>query len=131
MHSRIWGIKAIYMTPINRSGGVKECNYTPSTDGNFDPISFDIDKSLGEPDEYSKMVNAMGKDILLIRNLVPLHTGMGPDFLLALLGHEKYENLYMMAEIPEGDWGLLPDIPTSASDWPVPSHRWGRTRRRS
>src|SRR5262249_9198354 len=97
------------MAPINRSGGFKEHAYTPSTDGNFDPISLEIDPTFGNLSDYRRLVQAaQERASLIIANLVALHTSQGPDFLLALLGHAKYRNLYMMVEIPKEDWNLLP-----------------------
>ena len=221
------GIKGIYMTPINRAGGVKRGHkeYTPSTDGNFDPISIEIDQDLGNSIEYKRIVDLLkqqqrpyerfdlrlmsplndesgipieGKNLIIvaavnnvlhvrifdgdgkvvvdtdekkrlteqarqiedlrkqldglwppheltrsdegrvitavtsiveekhppiIRNLVPLHTGQGPDFFLALFGEPEYRNIYMMVEIPEEDWvDYLPPLDESwGSNDPVPT----------
>ena len=43
-------------------------------------------------------------------DLVPLHTGTGPDFWLALRGYKDYPGLYTMVEIAREDWGLLPAV---------------------
>src|SRR4029453_5203499 len=43
-------------------------------------------------------------------DLVPLHTGLGPDFHLALRRHGDYPGLYTMVEIPKADWHLLPAV---------------------
>lgn len=103
------GIQAIYTTPLNHSGGIRGQEHTPSTDGNFDPIAFDIDPVLGTNEEYCALINAAcDRQISVIGNLVPLHTGQGPDFLLALLGEPEYRTIYMLAEIAENDWDMLP-----------------------
>lgn len=117
------GIRAIYTTPINRSGGVCGQQYTPSTDGNFDPISLDIDPALGTNEAYRELIQAaQSKGISIIGNLVPLHTGQGPDFLLALFGEPAYRTIYMLAEIPEADWGMLPpEVGDAGGDAVVPS----------
>ena len=117
------GIKGIYMTPINRAGGVRgRQEYTQSTDGHFDPISIEIDPDLGSSEEYKRIVD-LAKETPIIRNLVPLHTGQGPDFLLALFGHAEYRNIYMMVEIFRQDWdAYLPALEVgSGSNDPVPT----------
>ncbi len=131
------GIKGIYLTPINLAGGVEgPRNYTPSTDGNFDPISIEIDPALGTSLEYKRIVDLLKEQQRLdntgddekqktpiIRNLVPLHTGQGPDFLLALFGEPEYQNIYMMVEIRPEDWGdCLPSVDEfSGPNDPVPT----------
>lgn len=116
------GIHAIYTTPLNRSGGVRGREYTPSTDGNFDPISTDVDPALGTNDEYRALIQAAkARGICIIGNLVPLHTGQGPDFQLALFGEPAYRTIYMLAEIPKEDWNLLPpEVGDSRADAVVP-----------
>src|ERR1700733_8852398 len=50
---RLWrcfqaiGIQGIHTGPMKRSGGVQDLAYTPSVDGNFDRISFEIDPAFG------------------------------------------------------------------------------------
>lgn len=123
------GIKGIYLSPINRSGGVKEhLKYSPSTDGNFDPISLEIDPELGTEKEYEQFIDlAIEQDTPIIRNLIPLHTGQGPDFLLALLGVEEYRNIYMTVEIKPEHWEeclpALEDVSMSGADDPIPTAR--------
>src|SRR5262249_23096032 len=43
-------------------------------------------------------------------DLVPLHTGLGADFRLAVLGYKDYPGLYTMVEVGKDDWGLLPKV---------------------
>lgn len=140
-----WGIEGIYITPINKSGGIND-NGDPdceSTDGNFDPVSLEIDERLvstehkdllegGDIDEnqrfdsndYTKLAKATqtkkeGKELCLIGNLIPLHTGKGLDFRLALHGLEEYRTLYMMVAIlDKKDWEderLLPKAEVSGA----------------
>ena len=42
--------------------------------------------------------------------LPPAHTGMGPDFFLALRSVRDYPGLYAMAEVPGELWPLLPEV---------------------
>lgn len=123
------GIQAVFTTPLTRSGGVAGYAYTPSTDGRFDPISLEIDPALGTDQEYRALNHAANEQGMgIIGNLVPLHTGQGPDFLLALLGEPAYRALYMLSEIAEQDWQLLPPVddgtPTDAE--PVPTRPLNR-----
>src|SRR5205814_10701524 len=52
-------------------------------------------------------------------DMVPLHTGTGPDFRLAQLAYKNYPGLYTMVEIPEQDWGLLPEVKGQWASTPV------------
>jgi maltose alpha-D-glucosyltransferase/alpha-amylase len=106
------GIELLHTGPLNRAGGVRGKEYTPTLDGWFDPISLELDPALGSEVTYARMVavaaehgGAIGGD------LVPLHTGTGPDFQLALRAYKDYPGLYTMVEIAPEDWGLLPDVP--------------------
>jgi maltose alpha-D-glucosyltransferase/alpha-amylase len=108
---RTLGIDLLHTGPIQRAGGVQGTNLTPTTDGWFDPISLDLDPALGTEDEYQKLITvAAGHGGALAGDLVPLHTGLGPDFHLALRRHGEYPGLYTMVEIPKEDWHLLPEV---------------------
>src|SRR6185436_15889939 len=87
---RLWsafqtiGIQAIHTGPMKRSGGISGTAYTPSVDGNFDRISFDIDPAFGTEDQYKAMVKvARSHGAVVIGDVIPGHTGEGADFLLA------------------------------------------------
>ena len=43
-------------------------------------------------------------------DVIPGHTGKGPDFRLAELNYQAYPNLYSMIEIAPEDWNLLPQV---------------------
>jgi hypothetical protein len=43
-------------------------------------------------------------------DLVPLHTGKGADFLLALRAYKDYPGMYTMVEIDKKDWHQLPAV---------------------
>jgi hypothetical protein len=79
------GIKLLHTGPVKRSGGIVRKEYTPTVDGWFDRISLEIDLVLGTEADYRRMVAAARKaGGLIAGDLVPLHTGKGADFLLAL-----------------------------------------------
>jgi trehalose synthase len=104
------GINLLHTGPVQRAGGVRGKEYTPTTDGWFDRVSLELDPALGTEEEYAKLVAVAEEHKgALAGDLIPLHTGLGPDFHLALRGYKDYPGLYTMVEIPKEDWGLLPD----------------------
>jgi trehalose synthase len=105
------GIDLLHTGPVKRSGGIVRKTYTPTIDGWFDRISLEIDPALGTEEDYRRMVAAAEKaGGLIAGDLVPLHTGMGADYLLALRGQGEYPGMYVMVEIHQKDWGLLPPV---------------------
>ena len=81
-------------------------------DGNFDRISFDTDPAFGTQEEFiaiSRM--AAAHNAVVIDDVIPSHTGKGPDFRLAEMRHSDYPGLYHMVEIAEDDWEHLPEVP--------------------
>src|SRR3569833_1901097 len=115
---RLWsafqaiGVQAIHTGPMKRSGGISGTTYTPSVDGNFDRISFDIDPTFGTEDQYKEMVqSAKSHGALVIGDVIPGHTGKGADFLLAERAVGDYPGIYHMVRIDPSDWALLPPVP--------------------
>jgi trehalose synthase len=115
---RLWralqaiGIQGIHTGPMKRSGGVSGLGYTPSIDGNFDRISFDIDSDFGTEAQYRSLVAAArAHGAIVIGDVIPGHTGKGPDFRLAERAYRDYPGLYHMVRIEAADWGLLPAVP--------------------
>lgn len=111
MFGRI-GITGMHTGPMKRSGGLEGREYTPTIDGMFDRIGFEIDPAFGTDDEYIAMTRTASKaGAIVIGDVIPGHTGCGPDFQLALRGHPDFLGLYHMVEIEAKDWGLLPEVP--------------------
>ncbi|MBS0417929.1 MAG: maltose alpha-D-glucosyltransferase [Proteobacteria bacterium] len=115
---RLWsafktiGIQAIHTGPMKRSGGISGNDYTPSVDGNFDRISFDIDPAFGTVDQYQGLVQrARSHGAVVIGDVIPGHTGKGADFLLAQRAFGDFPGLYHMVRIEPADWSLLPPVP--------------------
>jgi trehalose synthase len=115
---RLWrafqaiGIQGIHTGPMKRSGGVRDLAYTPSIDGNFDRISFEIDPAFGTEAQYKDLVAAArAHGAIVIGDVIPGHTGKGPDFRLAERAYADYPGLYHMVRIEPADWGLLPPVP--------------------
>jgi trehalose synthase len=105
------GIDLLHTGPLNRAGGVRGSDYTPTLDGWFDRISLDLDPALGTEAEYARMVKVAGeRKGSIAGDLVPLHTGLGADFHLALRRYKDYAGMYTMVEIAKEDWGLLPAV---------------------
>jgi trehalose synthase len=105
------GIELLHTGPLNRSGGVEGRVYGPTTDGWFDPIALQIDPQFGTAAEYRQMVKVAGEHRGLIAgDLVPLHTGTGPDFRLATRAYKDYPGMYVMVEIGKDDWSILPKV---------------------
>src|SRR5882762_2970714 len=84
---RLWrvfeaiGIQAVHTGPMKRAGGVRGSAYTPSVDGGFDRIGFEIDPDFGTEAEYQAMVaTARAHGALVVGDIIPGHTGKGPDF---------------------------------------------------
>lgn len=106
------GIDAIHTGPMKRAGSVRNGVYGPSIDGYFDRIELAIAPAFGDLDAYHAMVRNAGKvGVTIIGDLVPGHTGKGPDFRLAERDVPGFPGIYTMVEIAEEDWPLLPDVP--------------------
>jgi trehalose synthase len=106
------GIEAVHTGPVKRAGSVRDMSYRPTIDGHFDRIELDVDPAFGTAAQYQATVEAArGHGITIIGDIIPGHTGLGPDFRLAELGVPGYASLYAMSEIRREDWGLLPAVP--------------------
>lgn len=105
------GVQGVHMGPMKVSGGIRDRKHTPTVDGNFDRISFDIDPIYGTQDEFMTMCRvAAAHNSIVIDDVIPSHTGKGADFRLAELAFEDYPGLYHMVAIRADDWALLPDV---------------------
>ena len=105
------GIQLLHTNPTERAGGINDRQFTPTIDGWFDRISLDTAPELGTEDDFKQLVNnAEQQGATIAGDLVPLHTGLGPDFRLAELGYKDYPGMYDMVEIQQQDWGLLPQV---------------------
>ncbi|MBB5633421.1 trehalose synthase [Cryobacterium mesophilum] len=106
------GISAVHTGPVKLAGGLTGWNQTASVDGHFDRISTQIDPAFGSEDEFRALCDvAEQHGGSVIDDIVPGHTGKGADFRLAEMAYKDFPGIYHMVEIPEEDWGLLPDVP--------------------
>lgn len=115
---RLWlglsemGVQGIHTGPLKRSGGLSGRVQTPSIDGNFDRISFEIDPKYGSEEQLIHLSRvAAAHNAVTIDDCIPSHTGKGADFRLAEMAYGDYPGIYHMVEIKEDDWGLLPEVP--------------------
>jgi trehalose synthase len=106
------GINAVHTGPLKRAGGIFGWELTPSVDGHFDRISTQIDEVFGSELEFRRLCEvAAAHGGIVIDDIVPGHTGKGPDFRLAEMNVGDYPGIYHMVEIPREDWHLLPTVP--------------------
>ena len=105
------GIKMLRTNPVQRSGGLVGREFTPTIDGFFDRIGYIVAPELGTDEEFAQLVaNAEQNEAVVGSDLVPLHSGLGPDFWLATRAYKDYPGLFSMVEIPQEQWGLLPQV---------------------
>jgi trehalose synthase len=105
------GINGVHTGPLKRAGGVFGQELTPSVDGHFDRISTQIDEVYGTEVEFRRLCEvATAHGGIVIDDIVPGHTGKGPDFRLAEMKVGDYPGIYHMVEIPPEDWQLLPEV---------------------
>ena len=105
------GITAVHTGPVKKAGGIDGWDTTPSVDGHFDRISTQFDEAFGTEDEFRAVCDvATEHSGTVIDDIVPGHTGKGPDFRLAEMKVGDYPGIYHMVEIPESDWHLLPRV---------------------
>lgn len=106
------GIRAVHTGPVKQAGGIAGWDTTPSVDGHFDRMSTAIDHAFGTDDEFRRMCEvAADHGGTIIDDIVPGHTGKGPDFRLAEMNVDDYPGIYHMVQIAPEDWHLLPTVP--------------------
>ena len=106
------GIKGLHTGPMKRAGGMTGWRATPSVDGHFDRISTRIDPLFGSEADFRHLCDvATENDGIIIDDIVPGHTGKGPDFRLAEMNYGEYPGIYHMVAIEKQDWHLLPNVP--------------------
>ncbi|MEV6588732.1 maltose alpha-D-glucosyltransferase [Streptomyces acidicola] len=105
------GIRAVHTGPVKYAGGVSGWEATPSVDGHFDRISTAIDQAFGTEDEFRRTCEVAAEHGgTVIDDIVPGHTGKGPDFRLAEMNVDDYPGIYHMVQIAPEDWYLLPPV---------------------
>ena len=121
------GIDAVHSGPVKRAGGVTGWDSTPTVDGHFDRISTHIDPMFGTEDDFRLMCEvAAVHGGTVIDDIVPGHTGKGPDFRLAEMKVGDYPGIYHMVEIAPEDWHLLPQVPPHRDSMNIDAETEGR-----
>lgn len=106
------GIQALHTGPMKQAGGLRGREFTPTVDGHFDRIGLAIDPVFGTQEEFIAMAQtAQAHGAVIVDDIIPGHTGKGPDFRLAERRYQDYPGLYHMVEIEPADWALLPPVP--------------------
>ncbi|NGX33916.1 MAG: hypothetical protein K1060chlam1_00259 [Candidatus Anoxychlamydiales bacterium] len=107
------GIEGIHTGPMKEAGGIITGKHTPSVDGGYDRMSLKIDQNFGTQAQYLQMAKTIHSyKAAIVGDLVPGHTGLGYDFVLALMNYKDYPGLYTMVEIDKKDWSILPNVGT-------------------
>jgi trehalose synthase len=115
------GIDAIHTGPMKRAGSVVDRSYRPTIDGYFDRIESAIDPAFGDVVAYRSMVRgARANGIAIIGDLIPGHTGKGPDFRLAERNVSGFPGVFSMVAIDPEDWSLLPSVPAGKDSVNLP-----------
>jgi trehalose synthase len=126
----VMGINAVHTGPLKRAGGLFGREATPSVDGHFDRISTQIDEVFGTEVEFRRLCEvAAVHGGIVIDDIVPGHTGKGPDFRLAEMKVGDYPGIYHMVEIPPEDWHLLPQVSAGKDSVNLDNEAEGRLQR--
>ncbi len=105
------GFEGLHTGPMKKAGGIVTGKKTPSVDGGYDRISLDIDPDFGTKQQYLEMAKTIhASKAVIIGDLVPGHTGLGADFVLALMNYKDYSGIYHIVEIDQKDWSKLPEV---------------------
>ncbi len=105
------GIQGVHTNPMKLAGGIVTGKLTPSVDGGYDRISINIDPEFGTQEQYIEMTKVIHSyKAVVIGDLIPGHTGLGSDFVLACMNYKGYPGIYTMVEIDKNDWSLLPQV---------------------
>jgi len=106
------GIQGLHTGPMKQAGGVTGQTFTPTIDGYFDRIGLELDPTFGTVAEFVAMSQtAAAHGAITIDDIIPGHTGKGPDFRLAERAYGDYPGIYHMVSIDPVDWKLLPAVP--------------------
>jgi trehalose synthase len=113
------GVRGVHTGPVKQAGGVHVASRepTPSIDGQFDRIGIDVDPAFGTLGDLIGLQRAWtSAGGVLVDDVIPAHTGKGPDFRLAERAVGDFPGLYHMVEIPPSEWHLLPDVHSDADE---------------
>ena len=102
------GVRGLWLAPTADSGAAWDAEGSFAEQGR-DAVSFAFAPSVGTDQAYAALEStADAAHVLLGGDVLPAATGLGPDFFLAVRGVRDYPGLYMMVEVPQEAWPLLP-----------------------
>lgn len=109
-------IRGLYIAPIFSAGSSWSGTYY-TMDNYDDPVSFKFSDAAGTDSDYFALLQIANKNSAIIgTSIVPMATGIGPDFFLAARNMRNYPGIYCMAEVPQELWENLPE---AKSEWDV------------
>ncbi|MBO4317107.1 MAG: hypothetical protein J5855_02335 [Mailhella sp.] len=97
------GVRGIYVSPA--SEGAFGWKSRQTEDG---IVGFALSDEVGTVQQYAEWQK---RGFHMAGDILPAAVGTGPDFLLALRAVREYCGLFMMAEVPQALWNLLPAVP--------------------
>ena len=104
------GIQGVYFSGMADTGD-EWAGRSPGNGLGEDATSLSFGRVTGKDEEYEALLADFSEAKLLPGGTMPpAHTGMGPDFFLAVRSVRDYPGLYAMAEIPQRLWPLLPEL---------------------
>lgn len=114
------GIGGLYVAPTGASGSLRDTQEHLDFVGSGDIIQYTFAGNVGTEDDYAQMLrHASEQKILLGGDILPLASGIGPDFFLSAHNVRDYPGLYCMLEAPRALWPHLPPSPPAGDDWRV------------
>lgn len=108
------GARGLYIAPSGGAGAIWAYDRSATLTGD-DTIQHGFSEAAGSDDEYLRLRRLTDNNRMLLgTDIIPVATGMGPDFFLAARNVREYPGAYCLVEIPRDLW---PYMPASASEW--------------
>lgn len=107
---RALGIHGLFLSGCSDTGD-EWAGASPISSLGEDGTSLSFGRTTGKKEEHARLLETLSRaNVLAGGTLLPAHTGMGPDFFLALRAVRDYPGLYAMTEVPQECWPLLPSL---------------------
>ncbi|WP_077071700.1 hypothetical protein [Mailhella massiliensis] len=104
------GIRGLYLSGMADTGDEWK-GRSPACGLGEDATGLSLGRTAGGNEEYDALLASLaGAELLAGGTMPPAHTGMGPDFFLALRAVRDYPGLYAMLEVPGELQHVLPDL---------------------
>ena len=109
------GIHGMYINPALVSGEIWNNPGEEFAGDGADAVGFAFADIAGSEQDYAVLLDTANKNGGIIGiNIIPMATGLGPDFILAGRNMRQYPGLYALVEVPKDYWNLLPP---NVSEW--------------